>query len=112
MNSFYEAKKSCSWKNSVQQYEANLLKNIRHTQIELREKTYKQQEFYNFFLNERGKERFVRSICFYDRVIQRAVCDVVNPMVEPYLIYDNGASVKKKGIDFARKRIENVSFWD
>lgn len=107
MNSFYEAKKSCSWKNSVQQYEANLLKNIRHTQIELREKTYKQQDFYNFFLNERGKERFVRSICFYDRVIQRAICDVVNPMVEPYLIYDNGASVKKKGIDFARKRIEN-----
>ena len=106
MNSFYEAKKNCSWKNSVQQYEANLLKNIRHTQIELRNNTYKQQNFYNFFLNERGKERYVRSICFYDRVVQRALCDFVNPIVEPYLIYDNGASVKNKGIDFARKRIE------
>lgn len=107
INSFYEAKKNSSWKNSVQQYEANLLKNIRKTQLELRNKTYKQGEFYNFYLCERGKERYVRSISFYDRVIQRALCDQLNPIVEPYLIYDNGASVKNKGIDFARKRIEN-----
>lgn len=107
MNSFYEAKKGCSWKNSVQQYEANFLKNIRHTQLELREKTYRQQDFYCFYLKERGKDRYVRSISFYDRVVQRALCDLVNPIVAPYLIHDNGASVKKKGIDFARKRIEN-----
>lgn len=107
MNSFYEAKKGCSWKNSVQQYEANFLKNIRHTQLELREKTYKQQDFYCFYLKERGKDRYVRSISFYDRVVQRALCDLVNPIVVPYLIHDNGASVKKKGIDFARRRIEN-----
>lgn len=107
MNSFYEAKKGCSWKNSVQQYEANFLKNIRHTQLELREKTYRQQDFYCFYLKERGKDRYVRSISFYDRVVQRALCDLVNPIVEPYLIHDNGASVKKKGIYFARRRIEN-----
>lgn len=107
MNSFYEAKKGCSWKNSVQQYEVNFLKNIRHTQLELREKTYRQQDFYCFYLKERGKDRYVRSISFYDRVVQRALCDLVNPIVEPYLIHDNGASVKKKGIDFARRRIEN-----
>lgn len=107
INSFYEARKNCSWKNSIQQYEANLLKNIRKTQLDLRNKTYRQGEFYNFFLCERGKERYVRSICFYDRVIQRALCDHLNPIVEPYLIHDNGASVKKKGIDFARKRLEN-----
>ena len=107
MNSFYEAKKGCSWKNSVQQYEANFLKNIRHTQLELREKTYRQQDFYCFYLKERGKDRYVRSISFYDRVVQMALCDLVNPIVEPYLIHDNGASVKKKGIDFARRRIEN-----
>lgn len=33
MNCFLEARKSCSFKNSMQQYEANLLKNIRHTQL-------------------------------------------------------------------------------
>ena len=49
INSFYEAKKNSSWKNSVQQYEANLLKNIRKTQLELRNKTYKHGDFYNFY---------------------------------------------------------------
>ena len=107
MNSYFEAKKGSIWKNSTQSYEANLLKNIRHTQLELRNKTYKQSEFYNFYINERGKTRYVRSINFYDRVVQRALCDQLNPIVEPYLIYDNGASVKGKGIEFARKRIEN-----
>lgn len=107
MDSFYKSKKNCSWKNSVQQYEVNLLKNLRKTQLELRNRTYKQDDFYCFFLNERGKERYIRSISFYDRVIQRSLCDILEPMVRPYLIYDNGASVRGKGIEFARKRIEN-----
>ena len=107
MDSFYKSRKNSIWKNSVQQYEANFLKNIRKTQIELRERTYKQSPFDCFYLNERGKERYVRSISFYDRVVQRALCDQLTPIVEPYLIYDNGASIKNKGIDFARRRIEN-----
>lgn len=107
MDSFYKSRKNSIWKNSVQQYEANLLKNIRQTQIELREKTYKQSPFDCFYLCERGKDRFVRSISIYDRVVQRALCDQLTPIVEPYLIYDNGASVKNRGIDFARRRIEN-----
>lgn len=107
MDSFYKSRKNSIWKNSVQQYEANFLKNIRKTQIELRKRTYKQSPFDCFYLNERGKERYVRSISFYDRVVQRALCDQLTPIVEPYLIYDNGASIKNKGIDFARRRIEN-----
>ena len=107
MDSFYKSRKNSIWKNSVQQYEANLLKNIRKTQIELREKTYKQSPFDCFFLCERGKDRYVRSISFYDRVVQRALCDQLTPLVNPYLIYDNGASIKNRGIDFARRRIEN-----
>ena len=107
MDSFYKSRKNSIWKNSVQQYEANFLKNIIKTQIELRERTYKQSPFDCFYLNERGKERYVRSISFYDRVVQRALCDQLTPIVEPYLIYDNGASIKNKGIDFARRRIEN-----
>ena len=106
MNSFLESRKNSSFKNSVQQYELNFLKNFRKTQNELRNHTYKQGDFYTFFINERGKERYVRSICFYDRVIQRALCDQLTGIIYPHLIYDNGASVNNKGIDFSRKRIE------
>ena len=42
-----------------------------------------------------------------DRVLQRALCDyVLNPELFKYLIYDNGASVKGKGIEFSRKRLK------
>lgn len=106
INSFLEARKNSSFKNSVQQYEINLLRNVRRTQKELCSGTYCQDVFYNFFLNERGKERYVRSICIYDRVIQRALCDQLCKIVNPLLIYDNGASVKNKGIHFTRRRVE------
>ena len=107
MNSFLESRKNSAFKNSVQQYELNFLKNFRKTQIELKNGTYMQGDFYTFFINERGKERYVRSICFYDRVIQRALCDHLTKIIYPRLIYDNGASVNNKGIDFSRRRIES-----
>ncbi len=106
VNSFLEARKNCSYKNSVQSYEINLLRNIRQTQKELKENTYRQQEFYDFFLNERGKERYVRAINFYDRVVQRALCDQLVKVINPLLIYDNGASTKHKGLAFSRGRFE------
>ncbi len=106
MNSFLEARKNCSYKNSVQNYEINLLRNIRKAQKELRSHTYRQNDFYDFFLNERGKERYVRAINIYDRVIQRALCDQLIKIIDPLLIYDNGASTKGKGLTFSRNRIE------
>ena len=43
-----------------------------------------------------------------DRVVQKALCDyVLLPKVAPYLIYDNGASIKQKGIDFALDRLKH-----
>lgn len=42
-----------------------------------------------------------------DRVVQRSLCDnILIPRLQNYLIYDNGASLKNKGIDFSRKRLE------
>lgn len=55
---------------------------------------------------ERGKERIITPIVYYDRITQRVICDnVLVPGLSRSLIYDNGASTKGKGVDFARKRI-------
>lgn len=106
LNAFRESKKGTSWKESVQRYEMNLLKNINQTQKELMSGTYKQKDFYEFSLCERGKTRHIKSMHVSDRVVQRSVCDnVLVPELERYLIYDNGASMKGKGIHFARKRM-------
>lgn len=84
----------------------NLLRNINQTQKEIANGTYEQKDFYEFPLNERGKTRHIKSMHISDRVVQRSVCDnLLIPELERYLIYDNGASMKGRGIHFARKRL-------
>lgn len=107
INAFNLAKKGSIWKESVQKYEANLLRNTYNLQTALRDGSYKQKEFYEFILQERGKTRYIKSMHISDRVVQRSLCDnILIPNLRKYLIYDNGASLKNKGIDFARKRLE------
>lgn len=106
LDAFRQAKKGTAWKESVQRYEMNLLRNINHTQKELTNGTYEQKDFYEFSLSERGKTRHIKSMHISDRVVQRSVCDnVLIPELQRYLIYDNGASMEGKGIHFARKRL-------
>lgn len=106
LDAFNRSKKGTGWKESVQRYEMNLLRNINQTQKELKDGTYEQKDFYEFKLQERGKTRHIKSMHISDRVVQRAVCDnVLVPELSKYLTYDNGASMEGKGIHFARKRL-------
>lgn len=106
LDAFKKSKKGTAWKESVQRYEMNLLRNINQTQKELKDGTYEQKDFYEFKLQERGKTRHIKSMHISDRVVQRSVCDnVLVPELSKYLIYDNGASMEGKGIYFARKRM-------
>jgi len=63
--------------------------------------------FYHFYACERGKRRHIRSVHFTERVIQKSFCtNALTPHMLRTLIYDNGASVKGKGIHFAMKRMK------
>ncbi len=105
-SAFEMSKKGSNWKGSVQNYDMHVLLNIAETRRALRDGTYQQHPFVEFTLNERGKTRHIKSIHIADRVVQRALCDqVLAPALEPYLIHDNGASVKGKGISFTRNRL-------
>lgn len=104
---FQESKRESYWKGSVQKFEKYLLTNIFDLQKELRSGAYEQKPFVEFVLNERGKTRRIKATHIRDRVVQRALCDtVLNPCLQPSLIYDNGASLKGKGIDFTRRRLQ------
>lgn len=104
---FYNCKKGVGWKASIQKYEALLLHNLLQLKTSLETNTYKQKKFVEFDIVERGKKRHIKSLHISDRVLQRALCDeILTPILSKYLIYDNGASVKNKGIDFARKRLK------
>lgn len=110
MNVLYRAFEKCKqgvyWKNSVQKYESNILLNLYKLRKSLKDGTYRQKPFDEFDICERGKKRHIKALHISDRVLQRALCDeILTPVTTPYLIYDNGANVKGKGVDFAKKRM-------
>ncbi len=107
LDAFNKCKKDSIWKESVQRYEMNLLKNIDYQITAIQNGIYKQKSFNEFTLNERGKTREIKAIHIEDRVVLRNLCDnILAPGIKKYLIYDNGASIKGKGIHFTRQRFE------
>lgn len=104
--SFNKAKRGSSWKGSVQHYEINLLRNLYYTQEKMLNEDYGLKKFNEFVLCDRGKVRPIKAVDIFDRVVFRSYCDnILIPRLSKYLIYDNGASSKDKGITFARDRL-------
>jgi len=103
---FMQAKKSVHWKESVQRYEMNRISNLIEARNKLLAGENVQQGFIRFTLRERGKTRDIRGIMIAERVIQKCLCDqVLVPILCRPLIYDNGASLKGKGVMFAIRRL-------
>lgn len=68
---------------------------------------YVPQEGTEFPLNERGRQRLIKAPSIFDRVVQKALCQAaILPAITPRIIHDNGASIKGKGLAFARRRFE------
>ena len=103
---YLRAKKGSDWKPQVQKFETTYLLGLSKMQKELESKTYEFLPTTNFTLRERGKLRRITGEQIQDRIAKHALCDeALNPLIEPHLIYDNGASIVGKGISFTRKRL-------
>ena len=97
-----ECCKGVGWKCSTQRYLGNFTANIARTHRELMDGTWKTKGFFAFDLMERGKLRHIRSVHIAERVVQRCLCDnALVPLFSAAFVYDNAASLKGKGIDFA-----------
>jgi hypothetical protein len=103
---FMKSKKGVSWKTSIQRYEINILRNIAKTIYKLENGIGVAHGFMEFDLKERGKVRHIKSIHISERTVQKCLCDqILVPVLSHFLIYDNGASVKNKGVHFSVKRL-------
>ena len=94
------------WKGSVQIF--NFLKDIKLREI--RDTAYSGtltlNPLFHTIINERGKERLISSLTIHDRVIQKSINqNYLLPIFTPKLIYDNCASLKLRGTDFAINRL-------
>lgn len=110
-SNLYQSYKCCrrgvAWKASVQKYITQAPLNLLHTYNQLMTGKFKSPGFYEFDIYERGKHRHIRSTVIGERVVQRCLCDnALVPMLGRTFIYDNGASMKHKGYDFAVRRLE------
>ena len=102
---FYKTAQETFWKESVQRYEMNLLENVRKAQLQYLSGKYEIGATHDFTIHERGHVRRIKSQHIADRVVLVSFVDnVLLPKIRPLLIYDNGASLKHKGIDFSRRR--------
>lgn len=105
-DAYLKARKGSAWKSSVQKFDMEYLIGLTRIQNELKDRTYELKTTSEFILHERGKARAITGEKIEDRIVKHALCDeILTPQVKPYLIYDNGASVKGKGIAFTRKRL-------
>lgn len=106
VSAYGKARRGSSWKASTQRFGLRLVENALRLAEELEAGTYQPKPFVEFMQNERGKERPIRAMHVSDRVVQRALCDeVLVPALRRHLIYDNGASLKGKGVEFTRRRL-------
>ena len=101
-------KSDINWKRSVQQFRITRVQQITSLVEDINNDKYKPSKPNEFITIERGRTRYIKANSIRDKVIQKSFCkNVLIPALQSKLIYDNGASIKNKGISFARKRFEN-----
>lgn len=98
--------RNVGWKESVQRYQMNLLRNLEETHQSLIAHKDISRGFVEFDLMERGRLRHIRSVHFSERVVQRSVCDnALVPMLSRSLIYDNKACLPGGGCEWVMDRL-------
>lgn len=104
-DSSYRVCRNVRWKDSTINFEENRIETILQTEADLRACEYKQLVFSCFSIIERGKPRDIRACHINDRLVQNALCEQsLLPELTPKFIYDNCATLKNRGIDFALTR--------
>ena len=106
LNAVHKLERSSGWKTGVQRITTDRLRFAVSLRRQILTGTYRQQEENIFTVSERGHRRLIRALAPADMVLQHDLCDsVLIPALRKYLIYDNGASVKGKGMAFTRARL-------
>jgi hypothetical protein len=110
-NNLYRAYKASvkgsKWKEKTQRFMLNYLSYIFDIRDDLANRTLQNGPTDEFSLSERGRIRPITSLTTRDRIIRHVLCDdILLPEVKKKIIYDNGASIKGRGISHQRDRFE------
>lgn len=107
MRSGKRCMKEISWKYSTQNFYLDRINRVRIAKERLESMDRMSDGFTVFKINERGKIRNIRSVHINERMVQKTQSDFsLIPNIRPRLIYDNYASLEKRGISQAFDRLK------
>lgn len=92
--------------HAVKKFYENLENNLAELQTELLMGTYELGEYRIKQIHERGKDRTIYILPFRDRVVQRALGNVIDPILIRRLNTCTHASIKGRGIHSAKRQVE------
>lgn len=105
--SIMNAIEGSKWKPRSQKALKNVVSLIFSISDMLKDRTYVSDQNDHFVTYERGRKRYIETYNIPDRAIRHAICDYIfAPAIKNKIIYDNSASVKDRGVYFARERFE------
>lgn len=91
-----KAQKGKRFKSSTAGFNLELEKELFGIQKQIENKTYKVGRYKNFYIFD-PKKRLISALPYRDRVVQHALCNVIEPLFDKTFIYDNYACRKNKG---------------
>ena len=107
---FKYGRKCCNgvrWKQSTQNFERHLFSHTAKQRRRILAKRWRPKKYVHFTVCERGKIRGIDAPHITDRQIHKVISkEVLEPLYDPSMIYDNGASRIGKGLHWQIKRIK------
>lgn len=101
---YLKARRNKRYQQEVLTFTVNLGENLLQIQNELIWKTYRTGP-YRFFYVHDPKTRLVAALPFKDRVVQHALCNIIEPIFESRFIYDSYACRVGKGTHAGADRV-------
>lgn len=105
---YKESRKGTRWKDGVARYSSRALECTLALKRLLEEQRYIPKTHKSFYVYE-PKKREIISSQFYEKVMQRALCDyILKPVLMPTIIADNYASQAGKGTHYGLDRLSKM----
>lgn len=106
---FRNASKGKSHYRDVKNFKKDIGGNCRIIRQMLRQQTFKNADYTRFISTQYGKRREISKLPFYpDRIIQHALCQVLEPIWNRQYIRNTFSCIKGKGIHDGVKRVKKA----